>query len=56
MPWVAAAGVGPKVGECNLLRASLLQQKLALLIEQEQGEGSVGVPQLHFFTTELWEF
>lgn len=36
-----AAGVGPHVGESDLLRGSLLQQETVLVVEKEDGKGAV---------------
>jgi hypothetical protein len=38
---VRAAGVGPHVGEGDLLRGSLLQKKAVLVVEEEDGESAV---------------
>ena len=38
---VGAAGVGPHVGEGDLFRGALLQEQLVLVVEEENGEGSV---------------
>lgn len=38
---MAAAGVGPHVGEGDLGGGALLQQQLIALVEQEHGEGAV---------------
>lgn len=38
---VGAARVGPHVGEGNLFRRALLQKQLVLVVEEEDGEGSV---------------
>lgn len=38
---VRAAGVGPHVGEGDLLRGALLQEELVLVVEEEDGEGAV---------------
>lgn len=38
---VAAAGVGPRVGECDLGGGALLQQELAGRVEDEHAEGTV---------------
>lgn len=38
---VGAAGVGPHVGESNLLRGSLLQKQTVLVVEEEDGESTV---------------
>jgi len=38
---VRAAGVGPHVWEGNLLRGALLKQQLVLVVEEEDGKGTV---------------
>lgn len=38
---VRAAGVGPHVGERNLLGGSLLEEELVLVVEEEDGKGAV---------------
>lgn len=38
---VRAAGVGPHVGERNLLSGALLEQQLVLVVEEEDGKGTV---------------
>ena len=38
---VGAAGVGPHVGEGDLLGSALLKEKLVLVVEEEDGEGTV---------------
>ena len=38
---VRAAGVGPHIGEGDLFRGALLEQQLVLVVEEEDGEGSV---------------
>lgn len=38
---VRAAGVGPHVGEGDLFRGALLEEQLVLVVEEEDGEGSV---------------
>lgn len=38
---VGAASVGPQVGEGNLLFGALLEEQLVLVVEEEDGEGSV---------------
>ena len=38
---VRAAGVGPHVGERDLLRSALLEKQLVLIVEEEDGEGAV---------------
>jgi len=38
---VGAAGVGPHVGEGDLLGSALLEEELVLVVEEEDGEGTV---------------
>lgn len=38
---VRAAGVGPHVGESDLLGGALLEKELVLVVEEEDGEGTV---------------
>lgn len=39
--WVGTAGVGPHVGEGNLLGGALLQKQTLVGVEQENGKGTV---------------
>lgn len=38
---VRAAGVGPHVGEGDLLSGALLEEQLVLVVEEEDGKGTV---------------
>ena len=39
--WMRAAGVGPHIWEGDLLGSTLLEQKLIVLVEEEDGECAV---------------
>lgn len=41
---VRAAGVGPHIGEGDLLSGALLEEQLVLVVEEEDGKGTVQEP------------